>query len=455
MNAEVIAVGTELLLGCVVNTDTVYLGRKLAELGIGCYHQVTVGDNPERLEQAIRTALGRADLVITCGGLGPTVDDITLETLSRATGRPLKLNRAILRKIQDKFARLKIRMPKANARQAMVPLGAVVFPPTTGTAPGFLLRVPRIGDGPFRDSLSTRGGGHSFQECPPMDRPRFLAALPGPPKEMVPMAEKNLIPRLRRMSGGAVILSRTLHMTGLTESEADAKVRDLLALEGAVTVGIYAHPGHVELRVTARAPGAAGARRLIAGVERKIRKRLGSFLYGADDDTLEGAVGALLRRRRRTLAVAESCTGGLLAHRLTDVPGSSDYFRGGVVAYANDVKQVILSVPPGFLKKYGAVSGPVAAAMAEGARLRTAATLGVGITGIAGPGGGSRKKPVGLVYMALSTPQRTLVQKRQFSGDRQVVKLKATQAALDLLRKELSSSRKRGSDSRIRGNDRR
>ncbi len=430
MNAEVIAVGTELLLGFVVNTDTVFLGRALAGLGIGCYHQVTVGDNPDRLEEAIRTALARADLVITCGGLGPTVDDITLETISRATGRPLVLNQAILRRIRGRFARLGIRMPKANARQAFLPRGAAVFPNTSGTAPGFLLGVHSA-------RYRRRGRSSSQIGLGPLPRTRYLAALPGPPKELIPMAQKHLLPRLKRMAGGAVILSRTLHLTGLTESEADAKVRDLLALEGAATVGIYAHPGQVDLRITARAAARAGAQRLIAGVERRIRSRLGPFIYGADEETLEGAVGALLRRRRQTLAVAESCTGGLLGHRVTDAPGSSDYFRGGVIAYANLLKEGVLSVPAGLLKKHGAVSSPAAAAMAEGARRLARATYGIGVTGIAGPSGGSRRKPVGLVYIALSAPERTPVRRHQFSGDRQTVKLRATQAALDLLRRYL------------------
>ena len=419
MDAEVIAVGTELLLGFVVNTDTVFLGRTLAGLGIGCYHQVTVGDSPERLEEAIRTALARADLVITCGGLGPTVDDVTLETVARATGRRLVLNRAALRRIRARFDRLGIRMPKSNARQAHFPEGAVIFPNDSGTASGFILTLEnkrgRVDPAPLR----------------------HLVALPGPPKELIPMATRHLIPRLRRMTGGAVILSRTLHLTGLTESEADAKVRDLLALEGAATVGIYAHPGQVDLRITARG-GRARAKRLIAGVERRIRTRLGPFIYGADEETLESAVGSLLRRRRQTLAAAESCTGGLVSHRITEVPGSSDYFRGGVVAYANRLKEAPLGVPAALLKRHGAVSASVAEAMAAGVRRLAGSTLGISITGIAGPAGGSRKKPVGLVYIALATPRGARSQRFLFSGDRPTVKLKASQAALDWVRKYLS-----------------
>ncbi len=417
MNAEMIAIGTELLLGFVVNTDTVFLGRALAEMGIDCYHQVTVGDNPERLAEAIRTALARADLVITCGGLGPTVDDITLETIARATGTQLTLNRAILKQIRNRFARLKIRMPESNVRQAMVPKGAAVFPNSSGTAPGFLLTV--------RGELVE-------------PRTKLLAALPGPPAELIPMTQKYLLPRLRRHVGKSMIRSRTLKVTGLTESEVDAKVRDILALKGSVTVGIYAHPSQVDLRISAKAPTPAAAEGLIARVERKIRRRLGNLIYGADEETLEAAVGNLLRKKKLSLAAAESCTGGLIQHRITEVPGSSDYFLGGVVVYANNLKESLLGVPPELLKKYGAVSPQVATAMAAGIRQAVDSDFGISVTGIAGPTGGTKQKPVGLVYIALSTSRGTQVTRHQFSGNRSVVKFKASQTALNLIRLHLT-----------------
>ena len=422
VNAEIIAVGTELLLGFVVNTDTVFLGRALAELGIDCYHQVTVGDNPERLAEAIRTALSRADLVITCGGLGPTVDDITLETIARATNTRLVLNRKILKQIRARFARQKIRMPASNVRQAMIPEGATVFPNSSGTAPGFLLPLRPV------DKLRTQGE-------------RMLAALPGPPAELIPMATQNLFPRLRHLVGRSVIRSRTLKITGVTESEVDAQVRDLLALTGAATLGIYAHPSQVDLRISAKAATSSGADRLIAGIERKIRRRLGKLIYGADEETLEQAGGNLLRKKKLTLAAAESCTGGLIQHRITEVPGSSDYFAGGVVVYSNDLKESFLGVPPELLKKYGAVSPQVAAAMASGIRRATGSDLGISITGIAGPTGGTKRKPVGLVYIALSTPRGTRTIRHQFSGTRSVVKFKASQAALNRVRLHLLASR--------------
>ena len=409
MDAEVIAVGTELLLGFVVNTDTAYLGRALAGLGIGCYHQVTVGDNPGRLAEAIQTALGRADLVITCGGLGPTVDDVTLETISETTGRRLLLHPEILRKIKTRFARQRIRMPGSNRRQALLPEGAVPFPNDIGTAPGFWL------------TLETK----------------TLVALPGPPAELMPMVERHLIPRLRRWAGGAVLLSRTLKLTGISESEVDAKVRDLLALEGDTTVGIYAHPGQVDLRITTRAKNGQEAQRKIAAVERRIRARAGQLIFGADEETLEGAVGRLLRRKRKKLAAAESCTGGLIAERITRVPGSSDYFLGGAVAYANEMKEKLLEVSPGLLRRHGAVSPQAARAMAQGARRRTGSDLALAVTGIAGPSGGTRKKPAGLVYIALGHAGGTEVKQFLFSGDRAAVRFKSSQSALNLLRLHL------------------
>ncbi len=418
MNAEIIAIGTELLLGHTVNDDATHVSRALAGLGIGCYRHVTVGDNPARLAEAIRSSLDRADLVVTCGGLGPTVDDITLETIAGVTGHHLISHPAILRKIQARFRRLGIKMPASNRRQALLPQGAFDLPNAIGTAPGFLLSLPNK---------------------------KFLAALPGPPSELIPMLEKHLVPRLKRLTGPGAIRSRTLKTTGLTESEVDAKVRDLLALGGAATVGIYAHPGQVDLRITARASSAAAAGRLISRLEKKIRRRLGTLIYGADTETLEQSIYASLKKRRLTLAVAESCTGGLIQHRLTEIAGVSEVFRGGVVAYSNSVKRSLLWVDPKLLKEHGAVSPQTARAMAKGVRGLTGADVGLAVTGIAGPSGGTRKKPVGLVYIALSADRKTRAIRFFFSGTRSQIKLKASQAALDLLRLHLCGSSSRSS----------
>ncbi|MBI3333843.1 MAG: competence/damage-inducible protein A [Candidatus Omnitrophica bacterium] len=436
MEAEVVAIGTELLLGFVVNSDTAFLGRVLAGLGIGCTRQVTVGDNRRRLAEAIRAALSRADLVITCGGLGPTVDDVTLETIAEVTGRRLILNREVLRRIKARFARLKIRMPKSNVRQAMIPEGAIVLPNEIGTAPGFLIKLE---------------GGQTPWGLTPSGF-RLLAALPGPPAELMPMVKERLVPLLKRRASGTIILSKTLKLTGLTESEVDAKVRDLLALTGSVTVGIYAHPAQVDLRVTAKASNSAQAKRLIQRIEGKIRRRLKRLIFGADEETLEGTVGALLKKKRLTLAAAESITGGLLQHRITEVPGSSAYFLGGVVAYANALKVSPLGVEGSLLRRHGAVSPQAAKAMAAGIRRLTGSDLGISLTGIAGPTvasakgglttalgpGSTRPKPVGLVYIGFSSPERIEVHRHCFSGSRSAVKFKASQAALDLIRRYLS-----------------
>lgn len=413
MQAELIAIGTELLLGFTINSNQAFLARRLAELGVDCYHHLTVGDNPGRLAEAVATALKRADWVITCGGLGPTVDDITLPTLTKAAKRPLVLNQAILAQIRERFTRLGIPMPQANLRQAYVPKGAVVLPNRIGTAPGFIL--------PLRQKL--------------------LIALPGPPQELEPMVSEQAIPWLRRRyPTPGVLLSRTLKLTGITESEVDEQVLDLLKFKGDVTVGIYAHPAQVDLRITTKGTTPAAARTAIQRVEAEIRRRFGSLLYGADDETLEGVIGTLLKSRRQTLAVAESCTGGLIGHRITQVPGSSDYFVGGVIAYANAVKTAALGVPAPSIRKHGAVSAEVAQAMAAGVRKSMKATYGLAITGIAGPTGGTREKPVGLVYLALAGPKPTISQRLRLTGDRAAIKWKASQAALDLLRKALADT---------------
>jgi nicotinamide-nucleotide amidase len=254
---------------------------------------------------------------------------------------------------------------------------------------------------------------------------------------MIPIVQKELLPRLKKIAGGAVIRSRTIKTTGLTESEVDKKTADLLKLDGAVTMGIYARPGQVDLRITASAPQAKTADRLIAAVEKKLRRRLGSLIYGTDDDEMETVVGQLLRAKRKTVATAESCTGGLIGHRITEVAGSSDYYAGGVIAYANGVKQSALGVPASLLKKEGAVSAQTAQAMARGIREKTGASIGLAVTGIAGPGGGTKQKPVGLVYIGLADRTGTKSFKYQFSGTRAMVKNKTAQAALNLLRLHL------------------
>jgi len=409
MNAQIIGIGTELLLGFTINDDSALVARALAELGINCHRHLTVGDNPERLARTLEEALSQSDLVVTCGGLGPTVDDITLETIAQATHRSLRLHRPTLTQIQRRFRRRGIRMPKNNVRQAYLPQGAIPFPNQVGTAPGFFLKI----------STSPT---------------KLLIALPGPPYELTPMLKKDLPKHLKPYAGGEIIRSKTLNTPGQTESNIDAKVADLLKLKGKVTLGIYASPALVKLRITAKVASTKEAEAAILRLERKIRKRLGNLIFGADEETLESAVGALLKKKRLTLAVAESCTGGLVGHRITEVAGATDYFRGGMIAYSNDMKCSALGIPEKTLKRHGAVSAQTARAMADGVRDLTGAALGLGLTGIAGPTGGSAKKPAGTVCIALSTPKGTRVHQFQFPGTRQMVKFRSSQAALNLVR---------------------
>ena len=410
MNAEIIAVGTELLLGHTVNTNAAWLSRLLAGLGIHCFHQTVVGDHPARIRAALQAARARADLVILTGGLGPTVDDVTAAAVAHVLHRPMVHHPALARAMRDRFRRRHVRRPAGNARQAWLPHGARPLPNALGTAPGF---VVADGDG-------------------------WIAALPGVPAEMEAMALRSLVPwvRARRMGRG-LVRSRTLKIAGQLESAVNVRVRRWLRMRPPVTVGIYAQPGEVHLRIMAAARTGRAAQRAIARVEAPLRARLGRDCFGADEETLESVVGRWCRQRRCTLAVAESCTGGLVTDRLTDVPGSSAYVRAGVVAYSSDVKQRWLGVPSRVLARHGAVSAPVARAMAQGVRIFAGSDLGVSVTGIAGPTGATRAKPVGVVFIALADGRRTRVQRHDFLGNRRSIKRQSSQAALDLLRRHL------------------
>lgn len=386
MTAEIISIGTELLLGHIVNTNTSFLSQKLAEIGIDVYHTSVVGDNPMRLTQAIKQAVHRSDIVITTGGLGPTVDDITIETVNALTPK------------NTKWIRNKV-----------------------GTAPGFVTDY----------------------------RGKIIVCLPGPPREIEPMFVNDIVPHLKRnysasraplrvpYGGSWIIKSRTIKISGLRESLVNNKVKDLLNLKPPTTVGIYAKLGQVELKIMSKARSGREAVRAIASIERKIRSRLKDHIFGYDDETLEGTVAGLLIGKKKTIAIAESCTGGLLSNRLTDVSGSSKYFIMGLIAYSNEVKKNILCVDPKVLKKYGAVSNQVAGQMAIGIKLLAGSDIGVGITGIAGPTGGTRAKPVGLVYIALAIGKKLIARELRFRGSREEIKFQASQRALDIIRKNL------------------
>lgn len=407
MRAEIISVGTELLLGQIVDTNAPYLSRMLSTLGIDVFYRVTVGDNAARLSEALQTALSRADLVITIGGLGPTQDDLTKETIAQVLGERMIADPESEKAIRAFFERRGLPIAQSNLKQALRPESGTAIPNSVGTAPGTVVE---------------KNG-------------KIVIALPGPPAELIPMVENSVIPYLSHKTSGdsMVIVSRILRVCGIGESAAEEKVKDLLS--GAnPTIAPYAQSGEVHFRITAKAPDRETALRMISELESKARERLGDYVYGADDETLEHVVVQMLISRGLKLALAESCTGGLVSHRITNVPGSSETFLAGVVAYSNKAKISMLGVPAELIQEHGAVSPEVAEAMARGVAERTGADLAVGITGIAGPGGGTPEKPVGLVYMALKTPEGVSSARHVFGGSRTEIKTRSSQAALNMIR---------------------
>ncbi len=412
MTAEIISFGTELLLGQIVDTDAAYLAQKLSQLGVAVYHRATVGDNLERATAALTLALSRSDMVFCIGGLGPTGDDLTRTVIAAAFDAPLVRDPALVAHLTEWFEKRGYTTSDAIFLQADVPTGGKPIPNANGTAPG--LWVEKNG--------------------------KTVVALPGPPSEFVPMVDTEVFPRLRGLGGGLgtgfVIRSRTLRIVGMGESVAEEKTADLMAAANP-SVAPYAKPAEVHLRVTAKAASADEAEALIAPVADEIKTRLGSVVYGEDDQTLEEVVVRLLEAQRKTVATAESCTGGWLAQRITAISGSSSVFHTGVVTYANETKIGLLHIPRALLGAVGAVSPEVARAMAERVRELAQADFGIGITGVAGPGGGSDDKPVGLVYIAVAGPDGTDLTKNIFPGQRTDVRFRATQTALDMLRRTL------------------
>lgn len=376
-SAEVICVGTELLLGDIVNTNAQFLAQELAQLGIPHYYQTVVGDNPLRIQRAVAIACERSRLLLFTGGLGPTPDDLTVETLADFFDVPLEERPEILEDIRQKFARRGREMSPSNHKQALIPKGADVLPNPTGSAPGIIWE-PRPG--------------------------LVIMTFPGVPKEMHVMWAETAVPYLKQQGWSAeTIYSRTLKFWGIGESTLAEQVHHLLKLKNP-TVAPYASQGTVKLRVSVKAASEAAAMTLITPIAEEILKIAGEHHYGDDDDTLASVVGELLMRDRQTLSVAESCTGGGLGQMLTSIPGSSSYFLGGIISYANAVKVDFLGVQPTDLDTMGAVSDPVACQMAAGVKTRMGTDWGIGITGIAGPGGGTDEKPVGLVYIGLAGP---------------------------------------------------
>lgn len=405
-SAEIITIGTELLLGQLVDTNTSTIARALAASGIDVYRETSVGDNEGRIASAVRDALSRSDVAICAGGLGPTVDDLTREAIAAAFDRPLVLHEPSLLDIERRFERHGWKMAPNNRRQAMTPHGATVFENPHGSAPGFAVD----------------------------DGSRVAIALPGPPAELEPMLREHAMPWLvRRFGIQAVIVTRVLHTVGIGESDLDERIADLFRESRNPSIAVLARPGLVDVKITAKAPDAASAAPMIAKLEAQLRERLGDSIFAVDAGTLEQSVGERLRARGWSIAAAESCTGGRVAAAIASIPGASDYFKGGIVAYADEVKIRQLGVDPALIARHGAVSEEVAAAMAVGARDRLDATLSVATTGVAGPGGGSAEKPVGLVYVALAGGGRDVAVRRlNLPGDRDVVQRRATIAALTM-----------------------
>lgn len=409
MRAEILSVGTELLLGQIVDTNAAYIARELAELGIDVYFKQTVGDNPGRIQDAVRLAMSRADAILITGGLGPTEDDLTVEAVAAALGDEMVRRDDVAAHIKRFFETRGRVPPESVYKQALVPRGAQVIPNARGTAPGVHFE---------RD-------GH------------MIFMMPGVPFEMDGMMRDYVLPHLRERTKDTVIRSVVLRVTGEGESAVEARIKDLM--HGTTpTVAPYAKMGEVHLRVTAKGTPDLVAAQLSSGVA-QIRERLGDLIYGTDNATLEDVVAGMLTSRELTIAVAESCTGGLLAQRLTNVPGSSAYFLEGVVAYSNEAKIDGLGVDPGLIEKQGAVSAQVAEAMAEGIRSRARSDLGAAITGVAGPSGGTDDKPVGLVFIALASPRGSMHRRLTFGSEpgRAGIRHLASQAALNLIRLHL------------------
>ncbi|MFI5177164.1 MAG: competence/damage-inducible protein A [Vicinamibacterales bacterium] len=412
--AEIIAVGSELLTPDRTDTNSLWLTARLNEIGIDVRAKAVVRDDRGDLAALFTQALARADLVVTTGGLGPTDDDLTREVVAGALGLTLVEDATIVSSLRERFARRGWPMPEINRRQAQVPDGAVVLPNPNGSAPGLWIDAGV----------------------------KIVVLLPGPPREMQPMFDTDVGPRLAARSGGRRLRRRILKITGRSESQVDEVAQPIYGPLATsiqpIATTILATPGQIELHLSAAGMDVIRLDAVLDAAVEALAAALGSVVFSVDGRSLEAVVGDLLRGRGCRVAAAESCTGGLLLGRLTDVPGSSDWVIGGVVAYSNDVKMRELGVPPALLAEHGAVSEPVALAMAGGVRQKLGADVGVAITGIAGPTGGSEAKPVGTVVVALSGPS-SVARTYRFPGDRRTVRAHATAAALDMIRRALDS----------------
>ena len=409
---ELIAVGTELLLGEIMNSDGAYIASRLKTVGVNAYYQTVVGDNPERLAAVLREAADRSDVIVTTGGLGPTYDDLTKEVICRVFGKKLVRDEESLQHIRNFFRRIGREMTPNNEKQADLPEGAVIFKNHWGTAPGCA----------FQSGKNT------------------VIMLPGPPSECEPMTDTYVIPYLTLPEEG-VLTSRFIRIWNVGESAVEDKLHGLMTASTNPTVAPYAKSGSVQLRVAAKAPTAEEGFALCEPVVRNILAIFGSNAYEENGDGLPGRVFTLLREKGLTLSAAESCTGGLISKLMTDLPGVSEVYMGGVCTYSNEAKSALLGIDPALIREKGAVSAEVAREMAERVRERFSTDLGIGVTGIAGPGGGTAEKPVGLVYIALADREKTEVRKCSFGTlrrTRERIRADAANTALDMVRRRLT-----------------
>jgi nicotinamide-nucleotide amidase len=407
MNAEIIAIGSELLTPYRLDTNSLWLTDELNKIGIRVIHKAVVGDSRDEMRSSFRHALDRADLIVASGGLGPTDDDRTRETVAELLGRKMHMDEAIVREIQERFRRFARTMPEINKRQAMVPEGATVLPNPRGTAPALWLEAD----------------GH------------IIVLLPGVPHELKSIFETEVRPRLAKISGDERLFTRDLRTTGLGESDVETRVRPLYQLYPDTETTILAAPSGTQLHPRTWSRDPAKAEKLLNEITDRMALALGEHLYSTHGEALEEVVARVLTENRATVAVAESCTGGMLAERLTKIPGSSSYFLGGVICYSNELKTSLVGVPQSLIETKGAVSSEVALALADGIRKRTGATLGVGVTGVAGPGGGTPEKPVGLVHIGLADEHGPRERAYRFPGDRERIRQFASQSALDAVRR--------------------
>jgi len=409
MNAELITIGDELLYGHTLDTNAAFIGMKLAEAGIDLLYHTSVGDQADTILTALGNAMNRVDIILVTGGLGPTHDDITKKTLCKFFKRQLVFHEGVLKDLMKRYSDLGMAMPAVNQNQALLPQGAKFIENKIGSALGMV-----------------------FEE-----NDKILVAMPGVPAEMKSMLIESVLPMLKQRGPRTFIIQKTIRTIGIMEAAIFEKVSGLIEENSQIKIAFL--PGYkgVDIRFTVKSSSEEKARQAIDDLVGKFQSRIGKYIFGFDDDELPAVIGGLLKERKLTLSVAESCTGGLIGKLLTDVPGSSEYFLGGIIAYANKIKTNVLNVPEDTISDHGAVSAQTAVAMAKGVRALTDSAIGLSITGIAGPTGGTESKPVGLTYIGLCDSQDTIVEEFRYGTDRERNRVRAAYSALNLVRKRL------------------